>query len=255
MLEPAAPAAALPVAHGPNFILGQTPMGETNLAVVFEALASELDYEDKLEKAECFRLLNRVVQQRTDFRTVRDIKALSVDRNMIHRLLAMAGLTAGLAVRFARALDPTEEEGFEWPAPANGTIEPRCPGKKTGPKPGAFNWSTEPKFPRTTLAPHMAVPSLRENGVFDDIPQPMPGQHLSDRRGFTIINQRIYNLAQSHPNLQGGGLELRASIAWTNELREFCPLDRMPVLQTGKKAGQRRMWNLSRAFANRRNNT
>ena len=77
MLEPAAP----PVAPAPIFILGETPMGETDLSVVLEALASELDHEGKPEKAACFRLLNNILQQRTEFRTMHDITATSVDRN------------------------------------------------------------------------------------------------------------------------------------------------------------------------------
>ena len=74
MIEPAVPA-ALPVAHAPIFILGQTPMAETELSVVMDALASELDNEDKPDKADWFRLLSRILEQRTHFRTVRDITA------------------------------------------------------------------------------------------------------------------------------------------------------------------------------------
>ena len=48
MIEPAVPS-ALPLAHAPIFILGQTPMAKTELSVVIEALASELDDEDKPE--------------------------------------------------------------------------------------------------------------------------------------------------------------------------------------------------------------
>jgi len=47
-----------------------------------EALASELDHEGKPEKAACFRLLNNILQQqRTEFRSMHDISAASVDRN------------------------------------------------------------------------------------------------------------------------------------------------------------------------------
>ena len=49
--------------------------------VVMEALASELDHEGKPEKAACIRLLNNILQQRTEFRTMHDITATSVDRN------------------------------------------------------------------------------------------------------------------------------------------------------------------------------
>ena len=256
MMEPALPA-ALPLAHAPIFILGQTPMAETELSVVIEALASELDDENRPDKADTFRLLGQIIEQRTDFRTVRDITRESVNRNIMHRLFNMAHFTPGLAVRFARAIDPTEEDGFEWPLPPRllSDEQERVPGAKSGPKPGTFNWSTQAKFPRTTLAPDTAVPSLRENGVFDGIVQPVPGTRLSDRSGFTVINQRIYNLAQRHPNLQGGGLQLRVQVAWMNELLSFCPPDRMPLYQSGKKKGTSRLWNLSRSFSNRRNRT
>ena len=252
MLEPAAP----PVAPAPIFILGETPMGETDLSVVLEALASELDHEGKPEKASCFRLLNTILLQRTEFRTVRDIMAESVDRNMVHCLFAMANFTPGLAVRFARAIDPTEIEGFEWPEPPRGDGQPqRAPGKKTGPKAGTINWSMEPKFRKVDFPRNMAVPSLKELGVFDGIPQPQPGQKLADRAGFSVINQRIYNVAQGHPQLQGGGLDIRAKLVWHNELREFCPVDRMPVYKSGAKQGQSRIWDLGRCFSNRRNRT
>ena len=46
-----------------------------------EALASELDHEGKPEKAACFRLLNNILKQRTKFRTMHDITAMSFDRN------------------------------------------------------------------------------------------------------------------------------------------------------------------------------
>ena len=49
--------------------------------IVMEALASELDHEGKPEKAACFRLLNNILKQRTKFRTMHDITAMSFDRN------------------------------------------------------------------------------------------------------------------------------------------------------------------------------
>ena len=255
MIQPAAPTVA-PV-EAPIFILGKTPMGETDLSEVLDALASELDDEGQPEKAKCFQTLNTILEQRTDYVTVRDITAESVDRNLINHLFKMAGLTPGLAVRFARALDPTQEEGFEWPEPpkAGAELPQRAPGKKSGPKPGTITWSVEPKFRRVELPRDVAVPSLKELGVFDGIPQPRPGQLLADRAGFSVINQRIYNVAQCHPQLQGGGLDLRAMVAWHNELREFCPVDRMPVYKSGLKKGQWRIWDLRGAFSNRRNRT
>ena len=49
--------------------------------IVMEALASELDHEGKPEKAACFRLLNNILKQRTKFRTMHDITAMSFDHN------------------------------------------------------------------------------------------------------------------------------------------------------------------------------
>lgn len=176
---------------------------ETDLYKILKNLAIEQGREGNWDNVSALKEFWSVLSD-MEIDTVADITGPSMFLNTVEELMDdVDGFNPGLRLLFARALRPGTPSGFVWPQPpAEHQQHQHAAGQKTRPK--APQWDTTPKFTPMALKHDVPVPSLRSMGVFNGIMSPVEtGLKLHDRKGYTVINERIYSAAQCHPYLQG----------------------------------------------------
>ena len=88
--------AVVEAVDGRHWLHHGTPMGDTSLAAILDALADELEGEGKSDKAAVMRKFKTVVEQLGKFKTVADITAPTVYRLNVYSLFGAADMTPGL---------------------------------------------------------------------------------------------------------------------------------------------------------------